>query len=76
VVAGTLISRMRHSRPSRLARREATQMESGAVRDVVILGSGPAGLTAAIYSARADCIRWCSKASRRRRVINQAASSC
>ena len=38
----------------RPARREATQMESGAVRDVVILGSGPAGLTAAIYAARAD----------------------
>ncbi|MGD1012327.1 MAG: thioredoxin-disulfide reductase [Acidimicrobiales bacterium] len=29
-------------------------MDSGSTRDVVILGSGPAGLTAAIYSARAN----------------------
>jgi len=41
VGVGTLISRMPTAGASRPARREATQMESGAIRDVVILGSGP-----------------------------------
>ena len=29
-------------------------MSSESVRDVIIVGSGPAGYTAAIYAARAD----------------------
>ena len=37
-------------------------MSSESVRDVIIVGSGPAGYTAAIYAARADLSRSCSRA--------------
>ncbi len=35
----------------------------GAVRDVVIIGSGPAGYTAAVYAAERSYARWSSRGS-------------
>ena len=35
---------------------------SDTVRNLIIIGSGPSGYTAAIYAARANLNRWCSRA--------------
>ncbi|WRL63793.1 hypothetical protein U6N30_29855 [Blastococcus brunescens] len=36
--------------------------EHDGVRDLIIIGSGPAGYTAATYAARANLHPWCSRA--------------
>ena len=37
-------------------------MTTDEVRELIIIGSGPAGYTAAVYAARAQLDRWCSRA--------------
>ena len=37
-------------------------MTTSEVRELIMIGSGPAGYTAAVYAARGRCGRWCSRA--------------
>ena len=37
-------------------------MTTDEVRELIIIGSGPAGYTAAVYAARAQLRRWSSRA--------------
>ncbi len=51
-------------------------MEAGTTRNVVILGSGPAGLTAAVYTREPTSNLSSSRESPRRQATSRVGSSC